>query len=449
MIPWPEVSRRLARLAQGTRPGTVLSLTLPLAALPTGLPLQGNWWHWQQPRAHLTLTGIGEVLGVETAGHGRFAALGAATCGLIKTWRHDGEGAPPLAFSGFAFAADGGNPLANASLVVPALLLRRQGEAACVTFSCTAAAASSAIGDWRTIWSKLAMRPAPPPPGPFRRLQAPLADLAFLARGQAALRAIEAGEFAKLVLTRSIRLRADRPALAARVIAALAAENPACTTWAVGRGNRVFLGASPERLLRLGQGRAEADALAGTAWIADAAEGDSSLPLAGDKNRHEHELVAASVAAALRPLCEGVVVPEAPETLRLGKLQHLRRCIVGQVRPGVAAFDLIARLHPTPAVGGSPTADAIDWLARHGDRRSAWYTGGIGWLGADGSADFAVALRCGLIAGREATLFAGAGFVAGSEPRQELAETEAKFAAMLSALRSGAKADEDVAWTGT
>jgi menaquinone-specific isochorismate synthase len=101
---------------------------------------------------------------------------------------------------------------------------------------------------------------------------------------------------------------------------------------------------------------------------------------------------------------------------------------------GVGVFDLVARLHPTPAVGGAPTAAALDWLTRHGDMRGAWYTGGFGWLDAAGDCDIAVALRCGLFDEAAATLYAGAGFVAGSEPEHELAETEAKFAALRDAL---------------
>jgi len=219
----------------------------------------------------------------------------------------------------------------------------------------------------------------------------------------------------------------------------LAERNPDCAVWAVGHGRHVFLGASPERLLAYRGGRAEVDALAGTAWTTMSGDGPASLSLADDKNRREHELVVASVREALAPLCESLAVPRRAEVMRVGELRHLRRRIVGETRPEVTAFDLIARLHPTPAVGGTPTAAALDWLAAHGDRRGAWYTGGIGWLAADGDADFAVALRCGLLAGREATLYVGAGFVAGSEPRQELAETEAKLSPMLAALRAGAR----------
>jgi isochorismate synthase EntC len=97
-------------------------------------------------------------------------------------------------------------------------------------------------------------------------------------------------------------------------------------------------------------------------------------------------------------------------------------------------FDLLRAVHPTPAVGGFPTAAALDWLAAHGERRSGWYSGGFGSVRPNGDGEFSVALRSALIEGSRLELQAGAGIVAGSDPAQELAETEAKFGTLLAAL---------------
>lgn len=453
MIHWTDLARRLDDLRTHAAPGSLLTLLLPVPRLPADLP--GNlpaanaadaneWFHWHQPMDDFRLTGLGCALRIETEGAGRFAALGAAMRGLREQWRVDagaGNGTPPQAFCGFAFAPDGGAPLPNATLFVPAVLLRACGGRADIAFSCAVADADEALPRWQAALASLKVSRGGTPfatPPRLRRIPAPLADLAFLARGGAALSAIASRRFDKLVLTRSTRLSASRALEPAQVLAALAGRNPDCAVWAIHRDGRTFLGASPERLLSYRQGRAEVDALAGTAWTGRAHDGPHSLSLADDKNRREHELVADSVREALAPLCASVEVPAQPGIMRLRGLSHLHRRIVGHARTDVTAFDIIARLHPTPAVGGTPTASALDWLAAHGDRRGAWYTGGIGWLDADGNADFAVALRCGLIESREATLYTGAGFVAGSEPRQELAETEAKLSPMLAALRAGA-----------
>lgn len=440
MIAWNALAGRLARLARGARPGDLLSLTVPLPALPFGLPASDEWFHWQRPDAGLSLIGMGTAFRIETSGGGRFGALAAGMAGLRAAWRHDdgGSGRSARAFAGFAFAPE--NPprqgFPNACLSVPAVLLREEEGQAWATFSCAATDAEGAPVRWRKEM-EMGDRNRGLSPISLVRLPAPLPDLAFLARGRAALSAIERGEAEKLVLTRSVRFRSDRDVAPGPVLAALAARNPSCAVWAVGRSGRVFLGASPERLLAVGGPLVGADAIAGTAWLASA-DGDApnALPLSGGKNRREHDLVAASVAESLAPLCEEIHVPDAPEIVRLRDLQHLRRRISGRRKTGIEAFDLLARLHPTPAVGGTPTPAALDWLAAHGDRRGAWYTGGIGWLADDGDADFAIALRCGLLSGPDIALFAGAGFVAGSDPRQEMAETEAKLSPMLAALRA-------------
>lgn len=454
MIFWNALAGRLSILSGFARPGDLLSLTVPLPSLPGGLPASDEWFYWQRPDAGLMLIGMGAAFRIETSGGGRFGALAAGMAGLRAAWRHDdgGSGLPARAFSGFAFAPENlprqGFP--NACLTVPAVLLREEDGRAWATFSCAATDAEGAPARWRRLLERemedrnrglspisfsFSALDAPPH---LVRLPAPLPDLAFLARGRAALSAIERGEAEKLVLTRSVRFRSDRDVAPGPVLVALAARNPSCAVWAVGRGGRVFLGASPERLLAVSGPLVGADAIAGTTWLAPTG-GDAPQPLslAGGKNRREHDLVVESVAESLAPLCEEIAVPEAPEIVRLRDIQHLRRRIAGRRKSGIEAFDLLARLHPTPAVGGTPTPIAMDWLAAHGDRRGAWYTGGIGWLADDGDADFAIALRCGLLSGRDIALFAGAGFVAGSDPRQEMAETEAKLSPMLSALRSG------------
>jgi isochorismate synthase EntC len=187
-----------------------------------------------------------------------------------------------------------------------------------------------------------------------------------------------------------------------------------------------FLGATPEQLVGLRAGVARADALAGTAW--------SDLPLAIDKNTHEQQLVVEAIRQALEPLCTHLQLPPAPQVLQLRDLQHLWTPVSGEVRAGVGLFDLIARLHPTPAVGGWPTAAACDWLRRNGEKRPGWYGGGIGWIDRKGDGEVAVALRCGLMTPGRIELTAGAGIVAGSLPAHEFSETEAKLATMLGVL---------------
>jgi isochorismate synthase len=474
MIDWQRVAALLAELAATAQPARLLSIALPLphrpaAGLPT--PTVDDWCFWQRPDRGLRLLGFGKAVAATSAGAGRFAALHATQRGLADGWRYNAAPAP-LAFAGFAFMPHGGGPLPSAALWVPELLLREQDAQVWLTLSCAASDAGTAPQRWFALWqaaqqaAHAAVPPAPtllpphvrktgslPPTGrasawggpapTFTAQPNPLADAAFLARGRAALQAIAAGRADKLVLTRSIRLKAAAGIAMQPLLDTLAARHPACATFGVGHAGKSFVGASPETLLALNGAQVAVDALAGTAWQA------STLALGADKNRREHEFVAHAVAAALAGACSNIAVPDAPEIMRLNahsiQLSHLRRRITAQRPLDVSAFDLIARLHPTPAVGGAPTTAALDWLAQHGDRRDAWYTGGIGWIDAAGDCDIAVALRCGLLEGNEATLYAGAGFVAGSDPEQELAETEAKFAAMREALTADAGRERDAA----
>lgn len=428
MIDWSRVAAELARLAAPALPGRLLSVGLPLPAWP-----QTRWLDssvaWQRPAQDLQLSGCGSACITTSSGPGRFAALHAAQRGLLQGWQCN-DAARPLAFTGFAFAPyqpHGGDPLPNARLWVPELLLRKERGAVTLTLTTPADHAATALARWQTSWrqwTQAAVLPAPT----FTLDANPLADQAFLARGRAALRAIASGKLDKLVLTRNVALRAAAVISPAPLLAKLAERHPNCATFGVGFGSKAFVGASPETLLSLSGRDVCVDALAGTAWQT------ATRTLGDDKNRREHDFVVRAIAHELAALCDAIVLPNAPEVMHLNGLTHLRRRIRARRQADVSAFDLIARLHPTPAVGGTPTPAALDWLGRHGDQRGAWYTGGIGWLDARGNADIAVALRCGLLDADRVTLYAGAGFVAGSEPEQELAETEAKLAALRDVL---------------
>jgi len=432
MIDWRRVENELSRLAADAQPAHLLSVSLALPRAPA-LALQGSWSYWERPDQGLRLIGLGKAFYVQSAGEGRFAALAAARRGLVTGWRY--LGVTPRAFLGFAFAPHGGEPLPNAALWAPELLVTAQGRNTMLTLSCAAAEAATALARWRTLWREAttpvralcgeSRRAAWSAPG-FTAMPSSLSDQAFLARGRAALAAIGAGRVDKLVLTRTAVVRTPAACTPDALLAALAVQHPACAVFSIGGADFAFIGASPETLLALDDETLSVDALAGTAW--------GNLTLQGEKNRREHEFVVRAIIAALEDCCKDIVCPALPEVMQLEGLAHLRRRIIARPRPETGLFDLIARLHPTPAVGGFPTQTALDWLDRLHEERGAWYTGAFGWLDAGGNADLAVCLRCGLIEEQRVTLYAGAGFVAGSDPEQEFAETEAKFAAMRAAL---------------
>lgn len=450
-----------AALPAGTPGNALLSITLSLEAPAMA---GGDWLAadlarplataWAQPARDDWRLALGHALLFCSAGPARFSALQAAFAGVAPHWWHDdadGGAHPPLAHIGFAFdeeAADcAPDELPNARLAVPAILLRWRAEQASATFTCTLRDAGTAIERWQAELAAAApARPAATAAQPGERRPAPLAERAYLARVRAALAGIAQGELAKVVLARSAGYAARRRIDPAAVLAALASRHPECTLYGIGQPGRCFLGATPERLVTLAGGIVRADALAGTVWEGDttgrtgagAGATDAPQALDGDKNRREQQLVVDAVRDALAPLCARLDAPQAAEVMTVRELRHLRTSVAGRVLPGVGLFDLIARLHPTPAVGGTPEAAARRWLRAHRERRPAWYTGGIGWIDRAGDGEIAVALRCARLDGAQAELFAGAGIVAGSDPRQELAETEAKLGPLLAALAAAA-----------
>lgn len=422
----PDTAAAFAALAAGLPATTPVSLTLPLPSAPQDwlnrLPAQGPWWYHARPARGECMLGIGHACHWSSAGPHRLAALAHAFAGLRRHWP-GGESA--RAFCGFAFSSETVDPLLpNALLAVPALLLTRQVGRCRAVLTAPAGALTATL---RELDIALASRQSTHLTGALRPTDETLADQAWLARVGAALRDIDAGRLAKVVLARRRQLRSPHPVSAAAVLSRLVAQQPDSVVYGHGHDRLAFVGATPERLVRLRGRQATADALAGTAW-----PGSPSLEI--DKNRHEQSLVVDAVMSALARHGSGPPVLASTCARSAGRVSHLRNKIRVDVAPGCSIFDLMASLHPTPAVGGWPGAAADDWLRAHSEVRSAWYSGGVGWLDGNGDGDIAVALRSALIDGERIELQAGAGIVTGSHAPTELAETEAKFGTLLDAL---------------
>jgi len=421
----PALLAQLQALATGAPPSAPVSLSIELGRRTTdwlaALPAAAPFWYQARPAQASHRLGIGHALQVSSLGMNRFAALDIAFSGLCDIWRHNG---PALTFCGFAFDENSQADLPNALLAIPAILLEARNGRCQATLSTTAGRIAQAATGWLNLLA------SPARGADYRQLPAGdnvLANHAWIARVRAALRDIEHGKVDKVVLARSRHLAADRPISAGRLLAALNEQQPDSMIYAFGAGPQTFLGATPERLVSLAGRYLSADALAGTAW-------PGSLDLDAPKNRHEQALVTKAVMASLAAYCELPPQPGPVEIHAAGHISHLRSRITGITAPGTSIFDLVRALHPTPAVGGFPGPAAMNWLARHGEVRSGWYSGGFGTLTATGDGEFWVALRSALITGSRAELHAGAGIVAGSDPELELAETDAKIGTLLSAL---------------
>jgi menaquinone-specific isochorismate synthase len=255
---------------------------------------------------------------------------------------------------------------------------------------------------------------------------------AWIDRVERAVAAIKDGVVDKVVLSRRVTVEADAPFDRTEVLTRLREANPSCFVYAAG----AFVGATPELLVRRRGAVVESVPMAGT--VRQGSTDDDRLAAAlaaSDKDLVEHRLVIESVAATLAPLTSQLDVPERPSVVRLATLAHLHTPIRGElVLPAPSALALAGRLHPTPAVGGSPTARALPLIRELEGFDRGRYAGPVGWVDDRGDGEWAVALRGGELDGATARLVAGAGIVEGSDPLEEWAETQTKFEPMLRAL---------------
>lgn len=199
-----------------------------------------------------------------------------------------------------------------------------------------------------------------------------------------------------------------------------------------------FVGASPELLVSRKGEVVRAHPLAGTAPRLDDPELDavSAANLeASTKDQWEHRITISWLLDNLLGFCSYVDAEPEPQIVSLANVHHLGTRVEGRLSgPSAHVLELVAALHPTPAVGGAPQDEALRVIAEIEQAERGRYAGPVGWVDAQGNGAFAVGIRSAQIAGNQARLFAGVGVVADSDPESELAETEAKFQAMRRAL---------------
>ena len=317
-----------------------------------------------------------------------------------------------------AFPFDGRTP---AVLTVPRLTLRRLADGRIMRITVGGPCDVPAFERVEHARAEVRTSPVPEPE-------------AYVEAVKLARERIAAGELDKVVLARMLVAHADHDFDRRALLARLRDTEPDAFVFAAGG----FIGATPELLVRRLGEQLETTPLAGTAPRGTGSSADEAAAralLASSKDRAEHALVVDAVRAALTPVCSSLDVPAEPVTVCTSKVWHLATPVLGRLcAPAPDALALVARLHPTPAVCGTPTHAAMTAIAELERIDRTLYAGAVGWMDSRGDGEWAVALRCAEVRGRMAMLFAGAGIVADSDPDAELAETDAKFRAMLDAL---------------
>lgn len=256
-----------------------------------------------------------------------------------------------------------------------------------------------------------------------------------------AVAAIAAGELRKVVLARTVEVDAARKLDPRRLVHRLRAVDPAAYSFIVPTDRGEMVGASPELLVSRSGDVVRSNPLAGSAPRSGDPEEDraNGEALRGSaKNREEHAIVVEAVAETLAPFCDELRWDPQPVLLATPNIWHLSTRFEGRLRdPAPSVLELVAALHPTPAVVGAPTSAALDLIRELEPFSRGRYAGPVGWMDASGDGEWAIALRCAELTGERAVLYAGAGIVAASDPASEVDETERKFRAFLDALRWG------------
>ncbi|HWS44460.1 MAG TPA: isochorismate synthase [Acidimicrobiia bacterium] len=413
-----------------------------LAVYRRAASLTPTAWYWEQPSRAAAMVAAGVAWSTRPRGTGRFDDSASAWKAIVADAIGDVEDL--VCFGAFSFDAEREydahwRAFGDGELVVPEVMYRRDGERARVTratlvepdaptsrldlrldaiFEPSGTLAGERVG-------RLVGRDETPDSGSWMRSV------------EALTAAIRPGGVDKVVLAREVVLTAADPIDEVPPLARLRESYPNCTIFATRRGDACFLGATPERLVRVDERRVSVSCLAGSSrrGVDDADDAAVGAALLADpKERSEHSLVLATILSSLAPLCDDVRAPSDPVLMRMPNVQHLHTPVEATLRCGAGALDLLARLHPTPAVGGVPTQAALDAIREHEPFDRGWYAGPVGWLDARGNGEFAVAIRSGLVRGAEARLYAGCGIVRDSVPAREWEESMMKLRPMLCAL---------------
>ncbi|MGC8511416.1 MAG: isochorismate synthase [Acidimicrobiales bacterium] len=422
-------------------PAGLEAVTVPVDEIPDLIAFAGSdGWLFSDDTGGIA--GRGEALRINLP-HGLCdpADVEAAT-EKLRSIKSSGDlgrpGCGPLALGALPF-----DPAEAGYLVVPAVVFGRDGDASWITTVKPVASADPAAdppADQSAAVGELSAAGSDSPPvlggsSPERFTLTPtLSHAEWQGIVSAALDEIDCGSFEKVVLARRIDIEADRDFVVTEVLERLRTLYPSCMLFKM----EGFIGASPELLVRRHGLEVDSHPLAGT--VARSGDGCDDERLVASmmgsaKTRREHRVVVDAIAGALRPLCETLDVPGTPSVMSMRNVSHLASHIRGRLTADApSVLGLAAAIHPTPAVGGYPTEPALRFLQKVEGFDRGRYAGPVGWIDSRGDGCFALGIRSAKVAGRQASIFAGNGIVAGSDPAGELTETQLKLQALLSAL---------------
>ncbi len=448
----------------------------PLLALQDIVTANHTHFYFENARRQEAIAAIGSVAYFEPRGTHRFDTAQQ----FIQSWfqhshtffANDTDLEPDLdpdlepdrtklgsltAFCGFTFFDQPQSPslsVPRSVLLIPRWQVSRQGDRATIAANVIIAPTTNLTQLAHSLWQKLQSLHAScqteaiaPLPDPSLRITS-INHQRFLTETHpihhfktavsAALNTIQSQQLDKVVLAHTVNVERTQPFSTAQCLQNLRRLHPDCYLFSTGNGNgQCFIGASPERLLSIRQNQLVVDALAGSAPRGNTRSRDQDLAqqlLTSDKERQEHQVVLDFIVDRLRSLGLTPQFATRPDLLRLANIQHLHTPIQAALSQQLHPFDILAALHPTPAVAGFPREAACQEIRRHEPFERSLYAAPLGWIDTQGNSEFIVGIRSALLEGHHAQLYAGAGIVAGSDPDREAAEIQLKLQALLNAL---------------
>ncbi len=373
------------------------------------------------------LIGFGEYKKIELTGEDRFEKAKAWWQIQLSEFKIQnnvhGSGTGPILFGSFSF-----DPNEKSILVIPEIILGKKAGKSWVTWI-----GNDTQPNFSTISNSL-------PSGEITWSNGALSESQWKDQVSFAVDSIKQNKLEKVVLARD-QVAASTVAINTRgLLQRLEIEYPSTWLFLVDG----LIGATPELLVRLSKSLVTSRVLAGT--IRKTGNEDRDLALAASlakssKDLEEHEYAVRSVADALAPFCSSTNVPESPFVLHLSNVMHLATDVTGVLNDSAKQadiFTLIQQLHPSAAVCGTPTNAAKKFIIDFEKMNRERYAGPVGWIDANGDGEIAIALRCGQLSpdNKSIRIFAGCGVVAGSDPANELAESQAKLMPMRTALET-------------
>ena len=401
---------------------------------------------WQNGRLTTAYAGWGVTASVTASGAGRFAQVRQEVERLLSCV--DNESAPrdasPRMFGGFAFRPDyvphqTWFEFPNTYFVLPRVMVTDTDGQLWLTIT-TCDANEDLVAEADRIVSRLESagdveRFAQPH---VVRTTYPLSLDDWRDQVNEGVSRIRAGELEKVVLARTADLEFDGPISVVPALARLGARYPATYRFMIepSKGS-AFLGATPELLIEVADGRVRTAAVAGSIarGLTDREDAELAAQLfTSVKERHEHALVANSLHDLLEPMASQLVYPDEPQIMKLSNIQHLYTPFDGVLKSHLDVLDAVGTLHPTPALGGCPQQIAVNTIREIERVDRGWFASPVGWIDGCGNGMLAVAIRSAVVYEETARLYAGCGIVEQSDPDSEWEETRIKFRPMLDAF---------------